>query len=988
MLRRAALAAVVAAAIVAAPATAVDLVKKPSSLTSVPARYQPKWRWWWPFAAVDAKEVDAELRAMKAAGFSGVEQVLLRRPNDWWTEEFRASTKHAIETATSLGMTFDTTLGPMWPIASKAVDDVSKGLSMQEAAFSAMDVLGPSTYTGPVPSATDGGGRPQTLIAATAAQVVSDGAPTVLDPKTAVDLTPKVTNGTLTWEVPAGRWKLVGTWMRPTGQRAHGDLYTLAAAMANSNLPVIVPDADEQLGPLVPDHFSRAAIDATLKDYDDTLFGDDMAAVLRRNGGHVFEDSLELNHVTASSALPDEQDGCIACNGRFWTPAFLTEFKQRRGYDLTPLLPAIFGSFDLPDGGGLRLKHDYFETLADLLVDNHYAPIRAWANAHGLKQRAQGYKLQGSDKTRVSARIELPDTESLDDGETGDNVAPGTAAANQIIDDYRQVVSGAHLSGAKELTLEAGANLGGEFDMSVDDYKVIADRAYAAGITTMALHGFAYRLHQDPYQSWSWPGWAAFGQLFAESWSQSYPAMAQWGGLARYYGRISAVLQSGRPRVDVTVLSTPANSHLYGAKETADALRGANYTWDRLDDASLRDLPQPQSGRILRRGPAYRALVLDGVASISQVAAEKALAVARTGVPVVVAGDVPAHGVSYRDASAEDAAVKAAFDALLALPNVRLAKPGKPAIAALRGLGVTPDFRGAASVVPQHRRTATGHVWFLYNNSGKRLNRNVTFAATGRPLQIDPWTGKATQLGAYRARRGATTLPLDLAAGETAIVAFRPAQPRLHATSAQGDVLRRGRTLVVRDTRDGKHRARLSNGRRADFTFPDLPEPITARGPWKLGVKTVGPDGDGEVDLQLDELADWRDIPELAGASGTGTYRTTLTVPGGWMSRTRGVLLDTGAVGGFLELAINGRTVPFPSLASQPRDISRFLHPGDNTLIAKVATTVTNVVVAHARSGDPRYAEFAIVSPQAYGLIGPVRLVPFAQRTLARLPAH
>jgi hypothetical protein len=176
---------------------------------------------------------------------------------------------------------------------------------------------------------------------------------------------------------------------------------------------------------------------------------------------------------------------------------------------------------------------------------------------------------------------------------------------------------------------------------------------------------------------------------------------------------------------------------------------------------------------------------------------------------------------------------------------------------------------------------------------------------------------------------------------------------------------------------------RLSDGRRLSFSLGTLPKPLTVDGPWKLGVKTAGPDGEGHLDLSLVTLADWRDIPELSGVSGTGTYRKTFAVPRGWLSRTRGVLLDAGVIGGFLELRVNGKRVPFPSLTGQPRDITRFLRPGSNQLRATVATTVTNVVVSHARSGDPRYAEFAIVSPQRYGLIGPVRLVPFAQRVLA-----
>jgi hypothetical protein len=555
------------------------------------------------------------------------------------------------------------------------------------------------------------------------------------------------------------------------------------------------------------------------------------------------------------------------------------------------------------------------------------------------------------------------------------------------MDDYRQVVSGAHLSGATEMSLEAGANLAGEYDMSVDDYKVIADRAFAAGMTTMALHGFAYRTYQDPYQAWSWPGWSAFNFLFAESWDQAHPAFAQWGGLAGYYGRVSAALQSGKPRVDVTVLSSPASAHVYGSQELASALRAGSYTWDRIDDQSLGALATPEGRRILPSGPAYRALVIDSVAAISQAAAEKALVIAKAGVPVVIKGEVPAQGLSYRDAKGEDTAVKAAFDALLKLENVRQVKSGQDAAGALAGLGVEPDLRGVPSIVAQHRRTAGGDVWFLYNNATEAAAGDVSFAAIGRPSRIDPWTGDATRVGVYTARKESTTLPIALRPGETALVSFdSKAEPVMHATSADGDVVYDGRTLALRDTKGGAHTAQLSDGRRRGVRLSSLPEPRAVDGPWSLSVKTAGPDGDGKVALKLAKLADWRNIPELANASGTGTYTAKLDVPAGWLAGGRGVQLDLGAIGGFLDLRINGRRAPVASLIDDPRDVTGLLKPGDNEIGATVATTVTNVIVSRAQSGDTRYAPFAKNTKQPYGLIGPVRLIPYDKATLAKLP--
>ena len=130
-----------------------------------------------------------------------------------------------------------------------------------------------------------------------------------------MELTGRVESGQLTWAVPAGRWKLFGFWMRPSLMRAK------------------IPGGGSE-GWLVPDHFSRSAIDLVLRDFDRMLFGGDMARLLRRNGGDVFEDSFEVEHGAAAAGQ----------SAVFWTQTMPREFAQRRGYALTQLLPGLFTS--------------------------------------------------------------------------------------------------------------------------------------------------------------------------------------------------------------------------------------------------------------------------------------------------------------------------------------------------------------------------------------------------------------------------------------------------------------------------------------------------------------------------------------------------------------------------------------------------------------------------------------------------------------------
>ena len=208
--------------LVVAPAAAhaKDLAAHPGAIKGVSAEYRPEFRWWWPTDGVDPAELRAELRAVKRAGFGGIEQALLANGTEWGSPAFRARTRDAVREANRLGLGFDVTLGPGWPVSSPGTDDLDREASMQDLHYGAVDLQGPTTYSGPVPDRAPPDAGRRRLIAVTAMRMAAGGTPQVLDPGLALDLTSRVTNGSLTWQVPQGSWKLFGFWMRPTLMRA------------------------------------------------------------------------------------------------------------------------------------------------------------------------------------------------------------------------------------------------------------------------------------------------------------------------------------------------------------------------------------------------------------------------------------------------------------------------------------------------------------------------------------------------------------------------------------------------------------------------------------------------------------------------------------------------------------------------------------------------------------------------------------------------
>jgi Glycosyl hydrolases family 2, sugar binding domain len=120
------------------------------------------------------------------------------------------------------------------------------------------------------------------------------------------------------------------------------------------------------------------------------------------------------------------------------------------------------------------------------------------------------------------------------------------------------------------------------------------------------------------------------------------------------------------------------------------------------------------------------------------------------------------------------------------------------------------------------------------------------------------------------------------------------------------------------------------------------------------------------VQLDLNSLKPWTEIPELKNVSGIGTYTSTIDVPANWKPGSLATL-HLGEVFDSFQLTVNGKIVPINQI-SATADISKYLKPGSNTLQVRVATTLNN----RLSDLDPDVKKRNVI--QKYGLIGPVTL--------------
>ncbi|MFF0723751.1 glycosyl hydrolase [Streptomyces sp. NPDC004134] len=953
-------------------------------------RLRPRFTWWWPGPAVVDAELRAEVREMVAAGFGGAQLFEtpglahpagdLRPPERflWGTRHWARRIETALRAARDHDFRIDFQVSSGWPWNSPAASGEHAALAQQQLVFGHREVAGPARFRGapPRPGGADMGGGAR-LVAVVAARLE---AAAVLDPGRTTDLTPTLDGrGRVDWAVPEGRWVVFGFWQTPTGQRSN--------------------DSTGPRDPLILDQLDPDATRAATADLDRRLL-DRLGPLAAEVADRFHEDSLEFG-------FP----------GLLWTGRFPVEFRARRGYDLTAFLPALAvvdwhsddteaaeQVYDFSGSAGRRIRHDYNETLTELWVDHHVRPARAWARGHGLDFQGRGHMLS-MDVVAVNKAYAAPDADPFD-GPVGFT---------------RTITSGGRLAGHGIASLEIGDVTHGDYMITPEALKYLADKGFAGGANELVLHGYPYKdAHGAGWPSW-WP-WSSEHDVsgrdygFGEGFTPALPMWRHLRPLADYFARAQTVLRAGRPVTDLAV-----HRDVQGYGRVADphtdergeplldaALTGAGHTFDIIDPGTLaHPRTSVRNGRLLVREPGYRALVVepaasrhqgvvDGSDAMSASVARRLVSFARAGLPIVFVGRFPERGVSYLDAAREDAAVRRAVAELRHSPRVLLVRDEAGVPAALGRLGVRPDvtYEGPhPQVHGVHRRTPAGDYWFLCNISGAldetlRLAGGVTarftasFAAGARAPDVwDLWTGEIRPAGRFRVAGERVEVPVELAPGESTVIGFeRPAGAHAESTTAESVAVRAG-GLRLRATTPGTVSARLGDGRTVAVDVGALPPPLEPAG-WHLRVEGAVPDGEERHVLRLDRLVDWRRIPRLRDTSGTGTYRTEFELDERWTGQGRGAYLELGRVEGGVRIRVNGRRV-HPACVAPPRtDVGPHLRRGRNVLEIEVATTLKNRLTALAEQGVPGYSRFLNrpVKTQPYGLIGPVRLVPYAER--------
>lgn len=710
-----------------------------------------------------------------------------------------------------------------------------------------------------------------------------------------LDLTDRLrADGTLDWSPPPGRWRVLRLGWSLTGRR---------------DTPASAESLGLEVDKLNADHV-RAHMHGLLDPLKAEL-GD-----LYGKGGLdlVITDSWEAGQAN-------------------WTEAMPAEFAARRGYDLTPWLPALTGRVVGDAGATERFLWDYRRTLADLLTEHHFEEIAKVLHGEGLAYAAEA---PGVDLPTTADGLQAKGRADMPMGEfwvyPKDKPPPAAHLA-----DIREAASAAHVYGKPLVGAEALTTLGEEpWRTGPWQAKRIVDRYMAEGVNHFVLHTSAHQPFLDRK-----PGMTLrqYGQHLSrnETWAEG--EMRAW---TDYLSRSAWMLRQGKPGADIAYFYGEGAAAGLPLLEGGKANLPAGYDFDYLDAESLVRRMSVADGRlVLPSGVSYRALVIPRrIDRLSLPVLRKLEALVAAGALVV--GERPLGSPSLSGGAAADAAWRALADRLWGEGRVRSGDVGQVLASAGIAPAVLPSNGG---LVWTRRILDDGELYFVANPSDRPVEAELSFRLAGKAPEI--WradTGGATPAG-YAIDGGRTRVPLALAPSDAVFVVFR--QPARAAS----------RPAPVRTTTT---LARID-------------------GPWTL---RFAPGLDAPVSITLDRLGSWTEQPDpgVRYFSGAATYEKTLSIPKAWLRPGGRVLLDLGEVREFATVTLNGKTLPVLWKPPFAVDVTDQIRPGENRLGLRVVNFWANRMIGDLQPGARKHT-FAPIQPfepasplSPSGLLGPVTL--------------
>lgn len=498
--------------------------------------------------------------------------------------------------------------------------------------------------------------------------------------------------------------------------------------------------------------------------------------------------------------------------GRLWSTQFAEEFRRRKGYDITPELPALFKDIG-PRTPKIRL--DYSDVLVALSEEGFFKPVFDWHQQRGMTMGCD-HGGRGRDVVEFGDYFR---TQRWNQGPGADQPGLGKDLIKAKV-----AASIAHLYKRPRVWLEGyygsgwGTTSAGVVDATFADFLM--------GYNLLSFHGMYYATHGG------WWEWAPPDNTFR------MPYWKHMRGFLDCVQRLSYLLTQGDHRCDVAILYpvAPMEAGMDGPQAVQTAFTTGEQLYHQSVDFDFMDFESLERAKIVGKelhvsGEVYRVLVLPAMKAVRHGTLQKALEFRRAGGIVVAVGTLPeASDRIGREDPELTSMVRELF------PD----GPTKDVLALLPAR----DYQGPGYI--QHRRIGARDFYAVY---GAPQGRECFFRASGKVERWDPWTGATYPLTVTAHDSGGTKLKLPLTETELQLIVFSPGTAEIAPESSAKP------STVVHVDGDWEFELQpTSDNRFGDFHWPPTQTLIGAEvrqlwycegdstnGPWRKVTCSFGP---------------------------------------------------------------------------------------------------------------------------------------------------
>ncbi len=443
-----------------------------------------------------------------------------------------------------------------------------------------------------------------------------------------------------------------------------------------------------------------------------------------------------------------------------WCDQLPAAFREKKGYDLAAVLPALFHPAGPLTG---KYRYDFYDVQSDLVAENFFGQIEDWCRSHGLassghmllEESLLFHVMFSGSMIKNWSRMDLPGVDLL--GASPYKTMGGWEQGRlPVPEDFscKLASSIAHLTGKRGVFTESFALAD---KVPLRRILGVAAWQFSGGITHMSTYSIQQGLSPADYAQFS-----------------------------DFVGRMAVMTRRGRHVADVAVLVpeasvwasfTPPDLGRYGGyfdrnpeplaidrvfRDTCHALSSHQRDFDCLSEQLLQQATI-QNGRLLLAGEEFRILVLPEMRMISPQSLQKLRAFLAAGGSAVFVGSLP----SQSPGAGHDPQVTQDVKSLLAEYPERATHLAdlaqQPGLVAWLAARVSPEisWKGPAGIRLLRRQEPGREILLLANPASEHAQGQLVSPAAGKASLWNPETGEIQPLGPVAA---AQEVPLQIPA--------------------------------------------------------------------------------------------------------------------------------------------------------------------------------------------------------------------------------